>query len=212
MKRALDFAHEFVPGDSKRTLLLLHGTGGNEHDLIPLGRHLDPDAAILSPRGKVLENGMPRFFRRLAEGVFDLKDLKQRTQELGNFIIAAAKDYGLGIDKIVAVGFSNGANITASLLLLRPEILHAAILFRAMVPLVPDPLPKLSDTRVFISAGNQDPIVPTSEAENLANLLRECGAEVSLRFVNAGHGLIDADVQNASTWLKESLNGPLREA
>ena len=212
MKRELDFVHEFVPGNSERTLLLLHGTGGNEHDLIPLGRQLDPDAAILSPRGKVLENGMPRFFRRLAEGVFDLEDLQQRTHELADFIIAAAQNYGLKIDKIIAVGFSNGANIAASLLLLRPEILRAAILFRAMVPLVPDPLPKLSDTRVLISAGNQDPIVPASETENLARLLRDCGADVNVRFVNAGHGLIEADLQNARAWLAGDSNGPLREA
>ena len=212
MKRELDFVHEFVPGNSERTLLLLHGTGGNEHDLIPLGRHLDPDAAILSPRGKVLENGMPRFFRRLAEGVFDLEDLQKRTHELADFIIAAAEDYGFEIDKIVAVGFSNGANIAASLLLLHPEILRAAILFRAMVPLVPDPLPKLTDTRVFISAGNQDPIVSASETENLANLLRDCGADVTVRSVNAGHGLIDADVQNARAWLEDISNGSIREA
>ena len=212
MKRGLDFVHEFVPGNSERTLLLLHGTGGNEHDLIPLGRQLDPDAAILSPRGKVLENGMPRFFRRLAEGVFDLEDLQQRTHELADFIIEAAQGYGLKIDKMIAVGFSNGANIAASLLLLRPEILRAAILFRAMVPLVPDPRPKLSGTRVLISAGNQDPIVPASEAENLARLLRDCGVDVDMRFVNAGHGLIDADVQNARAWLKRDSNGSLREA
>ncbi len=201
MKRALDFVHEFVRGKSERTLLLLHGTGGKEHDLIPLGRNLDPNAALLSPRGKVLENGMPRFFRRLAEGVFDLEDLKQRTQELGDFIIAASKDYGLDVAKIIAVGFSNGANIAASLLLLRPEILRAAILFRAMVPLIPNSLPILNDTRVLISAGNQDPIVPASESENLASLLRDSGADVNLHFVNAGHGLIDADVQNARDWL-----------
>lgn len=212
MKRVLNFVHEFVPGNSERALLLLHGTGGNEQDLIPLGRHLDPDAAILSPRGKVLENGMPRFFRRLAEGVFDLEDLQQRTHELGEFIIAATQDYGLEAAKIVAVGFSNGANIAASLLLLRPEVLRAAILFRAMVPLVPDPLPKLSDTHVLISAGNQDPIVPASETVNLASLLRDCGANVTVRSVNAGHGLTDADVQNARDWLKQSSNGPLREA
>ena len=212
MTQKLDFAHEFVRGNSERTLLLLHGTGGNEHDLIPLGRHLDPDAALLSPRGKVLENGMPRFFRRLAEGVFDLEDLKLRAHELGDFIIAAAQDYGLESAKIVAVGFSNGANIAASLLLLRPEILHAAILFRAMVPLHPDPLPKLSDTRVLISAGNQDPIVPASESENLATLLRDCGADVDMHFVNAGHGLVDADVQNARNWLEGDSNGPIREA
>jgi phospholipase/carboxylesterase len=212
MKRVLDFVHEFVPGNSERTLLLLHGTGGDEHDLIPLGRHLDPDAAILSPRGKVLENGMPRFFRRLAEGVFDLEDLQRRTHELADFIIAAAEDYGFEIDKIVSVGFSNGANIAASLLLLHPGILRTAILFRAMVPLVPDPLPKPTDTRVFISAGNQDPIVSASETENLANLLRDCGADVTVRSVNAGHGLIDADVQNARAWLEDISNGSVREA
>ncbi len=212
MKRALDFVHEFVPGNSKRTLLLLHGTGGDEHDLVPLGRHLDPDAAILSPRGKVLENGMPRFFRRLAEGVFDLEDLQRRTHELADFILAAAEDYRFEIDKIIAVGFSNGANIAASLLLLRPEILRAAILLRAMVPLVPDPLPKLTGTRLLISAGNQDPIVPTSETENLASLLRDCGADVTVRFANADHGLSDADVQNARAWLEDNSNGPIRQA
>src|SRR2546428_12825915 len=139
MRPQPDFIHGFVQGKSERTLLLLHGTGGNERDLIPLGHDLDPNASLLSPRGKVLENGMPRFFRRLAEGIFDLEDLKKRTHELADFVIAAAQDYGLKIDKMIAVGFSNGANIAASLLLLRPEILRAAILFRAMIPLVPDP-------------------------------------------------------------------------
>ena len=138
MRSQPDFIHEFVPGKSERTLLLLHGTGGNEHDLIPVGREIDPNAALLSPRGKILENGMPRFFRRLAEGVFDIEDLKQRTNELADFIAAAAKQYNLVANQVVAVGYSNGANIAASMLLLRPEILHAAILFRAMVPLVPE--------------------------------------------------------------------------
>jgi phospholipase/carboxylesterase len=210
--RQLDFIHEFVPGTSNRTLLLLHGTGGNEHDLIPLARHLDSDAALLSPRGKVLENGMPRFFRRLAEGVFDLQDLQQRTHELADFIVAAAQEYGRDTAKIAAVGFSNGANIAASVLLLRPEILRAAILFRAMVPLVPSDLPQLKDTHVLICAGNQDPIVSASESERLATLLRRCGADVDLHFVNAGHGLTDLDVQYASGWLQEISHGPLRQA
>src|ERR1700719_2478432 len=133
-----DFIHEFVPGNSDRTLLLLHGTGGNERDLIPLGQELDPNASLLSPRGKVLENGMPRFFRRLAEGVFDLEDLKKRTQELADFVVSAAEHYKIDNKQIVAVGYSNGANIAASMLLLRPEVLPAAILFRAMVPLIPE--------------------------------------------------------------------------
>src|SRR5712691_4802337 len=120
-----DFVHEFVPGTSERTLLLLHGTGGNEHDLLSLGREIDPTAALLSPRGKVLESGMPRFFRRLAEGVFDVEDLQRRTHELADFVAAAAEQYRFAADRVVAVGYSNGANIGASLLLLRPEALRA---------------------------------------------------------------------------------------
>jgi phospholipase/carboxylesterase len=201
MKAELDFVHEFVPGSSKRTLLLLHGTGGNEHDLIPLGREIDPAAAILSPRGKVLENGMPRFFRRLAEGIFDEEDLKRRTHELADFVAAAAQHYELAADKIVAVGYSNGANIAASLLLLRPETLRAAILFRAMVPLVPEKLPDLSSARVWIGAGNQDPIIPTSETQRLVDLLRTAGADVTIRFVNAGHGLTNNEIEIARDWL-----------
>src|SRR5437762_1867112 len=184
-----DFIHEFVPGTSGRTLLLLHGTGGNEHDLIPLGRELDPNAALLSPRGQILENGMPRFFRRLAEGVFDVEDLKQRTNELADFVINATERYEIDMKNIIAVGYSNGANIAASMLLLRPEILPAAILFRAMVPLVPENLPDLSSVRVWMGAGNQDPIVPASETKRLAELLRRAGADVTIRFFNAGHGL-----------------------
>jgi predicted esterase len=197
-----DFIHEFVPGSSSRILLLLHGTGGNERDLIPLGRELDPNAALLSPRGKVLENGMPRFFRRLAEGVFDLEDLKYRTNELADFITAAAQHYGFATDQLVAVGFSNGANIAASILLLRPEILHRAVLFRAMVPLIPDALPELSSGRVWIGAGDQDPIVPASETKRLGELLRRAGADVTIRFFNAGHGLTNDDVVTARDWLK----------
>src|ERR1700741_1063550 len=126
MNSASDFIHEFVPGDSGRTLLLLHGTGGDERDLIPLGRELDPEASLLSPRGKILENGMPRFFRRLGEGVFDLEDLRKRTQELADFVTSAAEHYKIDNRKVIAIGYSNGANIAASMLLLRPEILSAA--------------------------------------------------------------------------------------
>ena len=205
-----DFIHEFIPGSSSRTLLLLHGTGGNERDLIPLGRELDPNAALLSPRGKVLENGMPRFFRRLAEGVFDLEDLKHRTNELSDFVAAASQHYGFATDQLVAVGYSNGANIAASMLLLRPEILGAAILFRAMVPLVPDRLPDLSSVRVWIGAGDQDPIVPASETKRLAELLRRAGADVTIRFAKAGHGLTNDDLEAARHWL-EALNKSTRE-
>src|SRR5262245_49109104 len=165
-----NFIHEFIPGSSPHTLLLLHGTGGNERDLIPLGRELDQNAALLSPRGKVLENGMPRFFRRLAEGVFDLEDLKFRTNELADFVTAAAQHHAFAPGNLVAVGYSNGANIAAATLLLRPEILPIAILFRAMVPLHPDKLPDLSSVHVWIGAGDQDPIVPTAETKALVEL------------------------------------------
>ena len=197
------FIHEFVPGTSERTLLLLHGTGGNERDLIPLGRELDPGAALLSPRGKVLENGMPRFFRRLAEGVFDLEDLKKRTNELADFVAAAAQRYGFAANNVVAVGYSNGANIAASMLLLRPEILRSAVLFRAMVPLVPENLPDLSSVLVWIGAGNEDPIIPTSETQRLVELLRSAGADVTLRFFHAGHGLTNSEVETAGRWLND---------
>src|SRR5438067_2159798 len=193
MKLQPDFLHEFVPGHANRTLLLLHGTGGNERDLIPLGRELDPNASLLSPRGKILENGMPRFFRRLAEGVFDLEDLKTRTHELADFVTASVRHY-----KLHAC-----ANIAASMLLLRPEIMHAAILFRAMVPLIPETLPDLSSVRVWISAGDQDPIIPASEAKRLAELLRSAGADVTIRFAKAAHGLTSDDVTTARDWLEK---------
>src|SRR5213075_2880833 len=202
MRPEPDFIHEFIPGDSPRTLLLLHGTGGNERDLIPLGRELDAKAALLSPRGKVLENGMPRFFRRLAEGVFDLEDLKYRTNELADFIAAAVRHYKLAADHIVGVGYSNGSNIAAGMLLLRPEIMRQAILFRAMVPLNPDTLPDLSSVRVWIGAGDQDPIVPASETERLAELLRRAGADVTIRFAKAGHGLTNNDLEAVRHWLR----------
>ena len=203
MRPEPDFIHEFIPGDSPRTLLLLHGTGGNERDLIPLGRELDAKAALLSPRGKVLENGMPRFFRRLAEGVFDLEDLKYRTNELADFVTAAAQHYGFPTDRLVAVGYSNGANIAASMLLLRPELLPTAILFRAMVPLHPEKEPNLSSVRVWIGAGDQDPIVPASETKRLAELLRRAGADLTMHFAKAGHGLTNNDVETARHWIGE---------
>src|SRR5262249_46866193 len=175
---------------------------GNERHLIPLGGELDPSAALLSPRGKVLENGMPRFFRRVAEGVFDLEDLEDRTNELADFVAAAAQHYGFASDKVVAVGYSNGANIAASLLLLRPETLSAAILFRAMVPLIPETQPNLSSMRVWIGAGSHDPIIPTSETKRLAELLRHAGADVAMHYFPAGHELTPADVESAREWME----------
>ena len=198
-----DLIHEFVPGSSNRTLLLLHGTGGNERDLIPLGRELDPAAALLSPRGKVLENGMPRFFRRLAEGVFDLEDLQKRTYELADFVAATADRYNIDNRNIIAVGYSNGANIAASILLMRPEVLAGALLFRAMLPLEPEKPPELANVRVWVGAGNHDPIIPTSETRRLVDLLRTAGADVTVRFLNAGHALTPADISLAHDWLRK---------
>ena len=197
------FEHRFVPavGGESRTLLLLHGTGGNEDDLVPLGEVLLPGAAILSPRGQVLEHGMPRFFRRLAEGVFDLDDLRARTAGLADFVGWAAGEYGFDPGQVTAVGFSNGANIAASLLLLRPGTLAGAVLFRAMVPLTPETPPALAGARVLIGAGRSDPLIIASEVERLAAMLAAAGAEVSVHWEPGGHQLTPADVAAARAWL-----------
>ncbi len=198
------FIHCFVPaplGPDADTLLLLHGTGGDENDLLPLGRLLTPNANLLSPRGKTSENGMPRFFRRLAEGIFDIPDLVARTHELADFVESAANVYGFDASRVVAAGFSNGANIAASLLLLRPGVLKAAVLFHAMVPLVPETRPDLTGTRVFLGAGRQDPMAPPDETERLAALLREAGADVTLHWQPGGHGLTREEAQAAAEWL-----------
>jgi predicted esterase len=185
------------------TLLLLHGTGGDETDLLGLARQLAPAAALLSPRGNVLENGMPRFFRRLAEGGFDLEDLRARTHELADFVETAARTFRLASDRIFAVGFSNGANIAASMLLLRPQVLAGAILFRAMVPLVPETMSHLQGRPVLLAAGRLDPIVRLDETERLRRLLVQAGADVTLHWEKAGHGLTPADVEAARAWLQE---------
>ena len=224
-KTELDFIHSFIPprleesgaGTATRrrkiegkvftTFLLLHGTGGNEEDLIPLAYELDKRAAILSPRGKVLENGIaPRFFRRLAEGVFDLEDLKFRTSELADFVIDASKAYGFDLQYVIAVGYSNGANIAASMLLLRPEILSSAILFRAMVPLVPRTLPNLSDKRIFMSSGLYDPIVSRQEADRVFGLFKKTGANITLSWQESGHELTMEEIRKAKEWLVHSAS------
>lgn len=187
-------------------LLMLHGTGGNENDLLPLGRMLDPDAALLSPRGKVLENGMPRFFRRLAEGVFDLEDLRVRTAELGAFLREAARAYGFEPAQLTAVGHSNGANIAGSLLLSNPEVLGDAVLLRAMVPFEPGPPAgrPLEGHRVLLSEGRQDPYVTAAQVARLVQLFEERGASVTLHEAPGGHGLERGDVETARAWLATS--------
>ena len=187
----LGFSYRVEPATAgdRRTLLLLHGTGGDENDLIALGRLLVPTAALLSPRGRVLENGAPRFFRRLAEGVFDLESVNKHLQDW--------KRSG-----IIAVGFSNGANIAASLLLTRPTLLRGAVLFRAMVPFEPSE-PVQSSARVLLSEGRSDPLVPRANAERLAELLRTTGALVTLAWQATGHQLSQGDVETTRRWLEE---------
>jgi predicted esterase len=196
-----DFTHRYIPATrpDTPTLLLLHGTGGNEDDLVPLGEQLVPGASILSPRGKVLEQGMPRFFRRLAQGVFDLPDLIARTHELADFVDEFKASHQL--DRIVAVGFSNGANIAASMFLLRPATLTGAVLFRAMVPLVPAEVPDLRNKRVLLTSGTYDSLIDREEAKNLRQLLERCGATVVQYWFEAGHQLTYQDVSTAQQWL-----------
>lgn len=198
----LEMIHRFVPGASLTapTILALHGTGGDENDLVPLARMISADSAVLSPRGQVLENGMPRFFRRVAEGVFDLEDLRVRTAQLAAFVAAAAGQYGFDRSRVVALGYSNGANIAASLLLSHPGVLAGGILLRPMVPFEPESPPPLRGTRVLLSAGRQDPIVPLAQTTRLAELLRQGGADVTLSWFDAGHALLPREMEGAARW------------
>ncbi len=202
---SLGFIHRFLPSRNEvgLTLLLLHGTGGDEKDLIPIGQKIAPKATILSPRGKVLENEMPRFFRRIEEGVFDLEDLQFRTNELADFVKAASTKYNFNLNKLIAVGFSNGANIAASMLLLRPGSLAGAILFRPMLPIVPVTLPDLSSKPIFISSGLYDQVVPKSSVDRLLQLLRKAGASVEMNWNAANHGLTEREITLAGSWLQK---------
>jgi phospholipase/carboxylesterase len=221
----LNFIHRFIPSSKNSeekydnysnnkdnlvsknpaTLLLLHGTGGNEDDLIPLGRLIYPNANLLSPRGKVLEHGMPRFFKRLAEGVFDIEDLKFRTQELAKFVNEASLQYSFDLSKTIAVGFSNGANIAASLLLLYPQVMAGAVLFRPMIPIIPNNLPNLSEKKIVILSGQYDPIVSKKQAEDLFSLLKKTDAKVTIQWQESGHEITQDDVQIAKKWLSENF-------
>ena len=197
------FVHVWQPSARADTpvLLMLHGTGGNERELLPLAFELMPSAAVLSPRGQVLENGMPRFFRRIAEGVFDEVDLRRRATELAEFVSAAKAEYMFEGRPVVAVGYSNGANVAGAILLLKPGTLDRAVLLRAMVPLVLDPPPDLRDASILISNGRVDPLVAVEQTERLARLFQKTGAAVELRWQRAGHGLVEGDVIAAKTFL-----------
>ena len=198
------FEYVLEPGSSDWTALLLHGTGGDEHDLVPLGRQLAPEATLLSPRGQVLENGMPRFFRRLAVGRLDIPDLLDRTDELAEFVGAAAAEHELDAGRIVAVGLSNGANIAVSLLMRHPGLLRGAALLRPMLPYEPDGPLDLSGTAVLVDSGEGDPFSPLEHSERLAQILRDAGADVTAHLEpGAGHGLTQNDLRLLARWTSE---------
>lgn len=196
-----DFIHRYEPGKSAETLLLLHGTGGDENSLLDLGKSLLPGANRLSPRGRVLEGRAPRFFRRLAEGVFDLEDLALRTRELAEFVTESANRYGFDPKRVTAVGFSNGANIAGSVLLANPGVLSRAVLLRAMVPFEPKQVPVLTGTKVWIGAGEYDEMIPREGTLRLAELLQQGGADVTLDWRDAGHRLLAEELDAVRDWL-----------
>jgi phospholipase/carboxylesterase len=203
MMASLSYVHRFELGEAPAAppLLLLHGTGGDENDLLPVGRMVAPGAALLSPRGDVLERGMPRFFRRFAEGVFDEEDVLRRADALADFVTDARKAYGIAAP--VALGYSNGANIAAAVLLLRPGVLAGAILWRAMMPLTAPPRTSLSGTPVLIVSGARDPIAAPAEADRLKAALEAAGTAVEHRVIPVGHELSQADVSIARGWLQQ---------
>lgn len=197
--------HQFVPATDPaigRTILVLHGTGGDENDLIPLAQEVFPGAALLSPRGNVLEGSAPRFFRRSAPGVLDLDDLAVRTDDLATFVEAAATEYGFDSANVVAIGFSNGANIAVSLLVRRPEVLRGAVLLSPMLPFVPETSPDLNGTAVFIGAGNLDPMVPAGQVDQLQTILANSGAIVTMHKEDVGHTITEREVVAAQQWAK----------
>ena len=201
--QALSFTHRYEPGAAAAgaPLLLLHGTGGDENDLVTLGRAVGPGRALVAPRGKVLEGGMARFFRRLAEGVFDEEDVVRRAHELARFIVQARQTYGLGPP--VALGFSNGANIAAAVLLVEPGALAGAILLRAVAPLRAPPAADLAGKRVLLLSGDRDPMAAADGVLKLVRVLEDAGAELSHETVSAGHGLVEADIGRARRWLED---------
>lgn len=204
MTEDLGFIHRFVPVDEPAagdTLIVLHGTGGDENDLISIGQAIAPGAAILSPRGNVLENGAPRFFKRMAEGVFDPKEVRSRAAELARFIRAATITYRLDPARVFALGYSNGANIASTVMLTEPGILRGSILFRPMLVYEPPEQNDLTGSAVFISAGRIDSIVPVDSVERLVALFESARAKVTLKWQLAGHSLMPSEVREASEWL-----------
>jgi predicted esterase len=205
MNADLNHVHRFEPGTEALTVLALHGTGGDENDLLPLVKMLRPDANVLSPRGNVLESGMPRFFKRLAMGVFDVEDLRARSLELVRFVDDAAAQYGFARDLVVAVGYSNGANIAGSVLLMEPDAFAGAALFHAMKPFDPSSPPDLSGKPVFLTGGRNDQMIPADQTAALEQLLMSAGADVTMHWSPGGHELTHAEVEAARTWMEKSF-------
>lgn len=203
MTGELGFVHRFRPATSgsRDTLLLLHGTGGNEDDLIGIAGTVAPGAAVISPRGNVLESGAPRFFHRLAEGVFDPAEVRSRGEELARFVRAAVASYDLDPARVFALGYSNGANIASTVMLIDPELILAAILLRPMLVFEPGERVDLTGKEVLISAGRVDPIVPVASIQKLAELLEERGAAVTVKWQLGGHNLVPSEIKEASDWL-----------
>lgn len=203
MSGDLGFVHRFRPGapGSSDTIVVLHGTGGNEDDLLGLAQTVAPGAAVISPRGKVLEAGAPRFFRRLAEGVFDPAEVQARGEELAEFIRAAVTRYELDAKRVFALGYSNGANIASTVMLIEPHLIRAAVLLRPMLVFEPEKKADLTGKAALISAGRVDPIVPTASVEKLVRLLEERGAEVTLKWQLGGHNLVPSEIKEAADWL-----------
>lgn len=202
------FVHRWVPHDqpSQQALLLLHGTGGTENDLLGVGRQIAPAAHLLAPRGKVLEHGMPRFFRRIAEGKFDIPDLIARAAELSQFVTEAKATYGIEHGKLIAAGYSNGANIASALLLLHPASIDGAMLWRPMVPLIPDVPVDLRGKQVLLLSGENDRTVPAGDTDRLFHLLQGLGAEVTPHTIRAGHELTGVDLSISSAWLTDRFS------
>jgi predicted esterase len=203
----MSFIHRFEPGSNHHpTVLLLHGTGGDENDLIPFGRAVAPESNLLSLRGNVLENGMPRFFRRFAHGVFDLEDLRLRTRELREFIQTAAAKYHFDPGDVIAMGYSNGANIAATLLMLYEDSLTGAILFRPMMPLTPDRIPDLTVCSILVCAGDHDSIIEPAMTTSLISFLRSANAKVAVHHHPGGHELGRDDLEAARKWMQQVLS------
>jgi len=207
-----DFVHVFEPATraGEWTVLLLHGTGGDEHDLLPLGRVVAPGAALLSPRGRVLEHGQARFFARLAEGVFDRDDLARRSGELADWLEACAARYDFDPGRVGAIGYSNGANIAWSVMFARPRVLARAVLMRPMLPFEPEGHPDLTACAALVLRGERDPIVPAASAAALVATLQRAGADVTAHVTPAGHELVRADVARAAGWWAARDAAPTR--